>query len=456
VYFRQILHEDLGCASYLLADGGAAAVVDPKWEIDEYLHLAEQARAEIHHVLETHDHADHVSGRARIVAATGAAAHVPADPRHADGPGLRAGDVIRIGQLELRALATPGHRPEHLSFVVVDRSRGVDEPWLVLSGDSVLIGDLARPDLAVAADEGADALWGSVRRLEKVGDHVELWPAHVGGSLCGAGTLSRKTSSTIGYERRTNRMLSLEREPFIDELTRCPPSRPPRVERVVALNRAGAPPPAELPRIEAAGVAELVAGGGCVLDVRPPELFDAGHLRGSLNLAAGGVGLGTRAGWATAAEEPVVIVAATFGTGLRVAERLYAAGVWNIAGVTAADPQRWVAAGLGVATAAALGPKRAALHLVSGEMQLLDVRDSAEWTTAHIRGSVHLPLSELGDGRSVALPADRALAVACASGARAALAASVLRRRGYRLVSRVAGGIAELGRCGAPLVSGAA
>ena len=452
LYFRQILHEDLGCASYILADEREAVVVDPKWEIDEYLRAAQQAGAGIGHVLETHMHADHVSGRRRLASATGAVLHVPSDPDRPESGGLRDGDLLHVGRLEIRALATPGHRPEHLAFVVSDGGRGVGEPCLLLSGDSLMVGDVARPDLAVASEEGARALWGTLRSLEALGDHVELWPGHVGGSLCGSGSLSSKTSSTIGHERRTNSLLSLaDADAFLAELTRSIPPRPPSVERVVALNRRGAIP-VSLRELELADVRELLSRGACVLDVRPPEVFDAGHLAGALNLPAGGRGLGTRAGWVAGVEAAIVVVSTTIEAGARVAACLYAAGLWNLAGVTAADPSGWAAAGLEVQTATALAPESLVPGLAAGELRLLDVRDPTEWHAGHVAGSLHLQLSELGDGRTLALNADRPLAVACATGGRAALAASVLRRRGHAAVSRVAGGIADLARHGAVLV----
>jgi glyoxylase-like metal-dependent hydrolase (beta-lactamase superfamily II) len=145
VLFRQILHRDLGCASYVIADGGEAAVVDPKWEIDEYLRLAEQEGFEITHILETHNHADHVSGRGRLAEATGATIHVPnADEVEFASEPVADGDVVAVGEARIVALATPGHRPEHVAYLVEDRSRG-DSPWLVLTGDSLFVGDLARP-----------------------------------------------------------------------------------------------------------------------------------------------------------------------------------------------------------------------------------------------------------------------------------------------------------------------
>jgi hydroxyacylglutathione hydrolase len=255
VYFRQILHPDLGCASYLIADHGEAAVIDPKWEIDEYREAAADAGAEIRHVLETHNHADHVSGRRRLTAATRATAHVPA---RSDQPGVWDGDTVRVGELELVALSTPGHRPEHVAYLV--RDEGI--PRLLLSGDSLLVGDVARPDLAVAAEEGARALWDTLKRLLALGDQVEVWPAHVGGSLCASRSASSATSSTIGQERQGSPLLAFDdAAAFTAEVTRRIPARPPSVERVVSLNLRGAADPGPVRELDANALGRFLGDG---------------------------------------------------------------------------------------------------------------------------------------------------------------------------------------------------
>jgi hydroxyacylglutathione hydrolase len=204
MFFQQVLYHDLGCASYLLGDDGEVVVVDPRWDIDVYLRIAAEQHLAITHVIDTHEHADHVSGRARLCAATGARAHRPLRPGASAAPDtIAAGETLTVGALRLIALGTPGHRPEHLAFAVADTTRGED-PWLVLTGDSLLVGDVARPDLAYEPAEGAAALHDTLARLTALGDGVEVWPGHVGGSLCGGAGLSNKTSSTIGYERRHN------------------------------------------------------------------------------------------------------------------------------------------------------------------------------------------------------------------------------------------------------------
>jgi glyoxylase-like metal-dependent hydrolase (beta-lactamase superfamily II)/rhodanese-related sulfurtransferase len=451
--FRQILHPDLGCASYLIADQGHAAVIDPKWEIEDYLAAARQAGAQIRHVLETHTHADHVSGRRRLAAATGATVHVPVDPGDPEAAGIRAGGSVRVGAVELLALAAPGHRPEHLAYLVIRDG----EPLLLLSGDSLLVGDVARPDLAVALDAGAAALWATLRRFGRLGDEVELWPAHVGGSLCASRSASDQTSSTIGDERRGNPMFGYaDARQFVTEIGRCIPARPPRTKHVVELNRRGAEEPGPLRELDAGCLACIGLEQLCVIDIRDPDSFDAGHLSGSVNLPVRGQGIGVRAGWAAAPEELVVLVAPSRRGGLEVAELLRAAGIWNLAGLSVTDPASWEEAGLPVSTGTALAPELVASAVRSGQLSLIDVRDPSEWSTGHIAGSSSLPLSELGSGRGLSLPDDRPIAVACATGARAALAASLLRRRGYGSAARVRGGVAQLADLGLPLVEEAA
>ena len=446
MYFRQILHLDLGCASYLVADQGEAAVIDPKWEIDEYLEAAREAGAEIRHVLETHTHADHVSGRRRLAAITGAQVHVPAG---ADAVRIADGDEVRVGEATLTALATPGHRPEHLAFLVTHRG----EPERLLSGDSLLVGNVARPDLAVQAEEGARELWSSLRSLIALGDDVEVWPAHVGASLCASGNASEATSSTIARERASNALLSLaDVNEFTSELSRCTPARPPTVECVVALNLGGAGDPGPVPELDASCLAQCIGPDICLLDIRDPDSFDAAHLAGSINLPRAGQGLGTRAGWAAGPSEPIVLVAPSFDAGRRAIELLRAAGLWNLAGLTIAEPIAWAVAGLDVQTSDSLSPDRLVPRFRDGEVTLIDVRDPGEWSSGHIPGSRHLPLSELGDGSEAAESLNTPVAVVCASGFRAALAASILRRRGGVPVARVVGGVQQVAGQGIALV----
>ena len=460
--FRQILYRDLGCASYFLADGGEAVVVDPRWDIDVYTQLAAEEGVKIAHVLDTHLHADHVSGRERLAERTGARSHVPASPppevgaKNGSTPDqIAAGDTLRVGRLRLQAWATPGHRPEHLAIVVSDVSRGED-PWLVLSGDSLLVGDIARPDLAVDGQAGARELHSSLRALIGLGDHVELWPAHVGGSLCGGAGLSGKTSSTIGYERTHNPLLEAEAEQFVGELLRELPPRPPNLAHVVELNHARTPvaprPPAEL---DEDALGREIASGALVIDGRPPNTFDAGHLAGAINLPAGR-SQGTRAGWVLDPHERLVVIGTDHDHAQTVASGLHAVGLWGVVGLAAGKPERWRDAGLDVRQSTSWGIATLAERLLRGDIRLIDVREPNEWVCGHVEGSHSLPLHRLKDPGAIAVNGTSGpTAVVCAGGMRAAFAASVIRRFDLADVIRVAGGgVGDLPSHGIPLLAG--
>jgi hydroxyacylglutathione hydrolase len=452
VFFRQVLYRDLGCASYVVGDGGEAVVVDPRFDVQVYLDIARAERLKIAHVVDTHDHADHISGRQRLAALTGALAHRPALPEAWNDGDLAAGGELTVGSVRIRAMATPGHRPEHLSLLISDESRSPD-PWILLSGDSLLVGDLARPDLVSTAELGARDLHASLRELLALGDHVELWPAHVGGSLCGGAGLSLKTSSTIGYERRNNPLLSLQEPAFVERLTAGIPARPPNVAHVVDANRKtveqGPPPPPSLSRDELRGALD---GRVTVLDGRDPGAFDAGHIAGAVNLPASSWALGTRAGWALRPHEAIVIVAEDTRQAEAMTRALHAVGLWRILGV-ALD---WD--GLAATHERSWDLPMLASGLRAQSVALVDVRDAEEWRSGHVPGSIHLPLGSLGNGRDLDVPMPSGtIAVACAAGARAAFAASLLRRGGWSDVIRVAGGgIGGLPGQGVELVAGPA
>ena len=309
MFFREVLNEDLGCASYVIADGGEAAIVDPKWEIEEYLKIAEENGFRVTRILETHNHADHLSGRGRLVEATGAMIHISKDAgvKYEHEP-LSDGDIVEVGATRIIPLTTPGHRPEHLSFLIEDTSRS-EEPWLLLTGDSLFVGDLARPDLAVEAEEGARGLFRSLRKLREFEDFVEVRPAHIGGSLCGGANMSRTPSSTIGFERRFNDYLRVEEEDeFVRTLASEQTPQPPNFERIVELNRGpliteAVPLRPLLPQ----RVKELIEAGAVVIDGRDQREFDSAHIPGSVNVTMNQSGVGTRAAWVLDPETEVIV-----------------------------------------------------------------------------------------------------------------------------------------------------
>lgn len=460
MFFREVLNEDLGCASYVVADGGEAAIVDPKWEIGEYLEIAEGNGFRISHIVETHNHADHLSGKGRLVEATGAKIHVSKDA----GVGyehepLEEGDVVEVGQVRIRAIVTPGHRPEHLSFAVEDAGRG-EEPWVLFTGDSLFVGDLARPDLAVEPEEGARGLFRSLSKLKELEDFVEVRPGHIGGSLCGGAHMSRKPDSTIGFERRFNDYLRFEDEDeFVETLTAEQTPQPPNFERIVELNRGPlltetAPLKPLLPQ----RVEELVGAAGAVLiDGRDQREFDAAHVPGSINVTTNQTGVGTRAAWVVDPESEVVVAADGDEEAKAMARMLEAVGFRRIRGFLAGGMAAWRASGLAAGSTPALDVAGLAGKLRAGEATVLDVRSAAEWEAGHVEGSIHAPYQNLRHGvpDEVRSANDKPLAVVCGSGVRSALAASLLKRSGVENVEHVAdGGVPMLAGEGIELVEG--
>jgi hydroxyacylglutathione hydrolase len=456
MFFRQVLHEDLGCASYVVADGGEAVVIDPKWEIDEYLALADEHGFKIRHILETHNHADHVSGKGRLAAATGATIHVPAKAGvEFDHEPISGGDSLRVGDVVLTAIETPGHRPEHTAYVVADASR-TDEPWLVVTGDSLFVGDLARPDLAVEPEEGARGLFESIGHLLELHDFAEVWPGHIGGSLCGGAGMSEKPGTTIGFERRFNRLAKLGENDFVRELTANLAPQPPNFKRIVELNRGPLLTEGEpLEALAPARVKELVQEGATLIDGRSPREFDGLHVPGSINVTATRAAVGTRAAWVVDPESEVVVTAAGDEEARSVALLLEAVGFRRLAGFLSGGMAAWQQAGFETASTPAIDVHELAERLRRDEVSLLDVRDDDEWEEGHVADSVHVPYYDLAGGLPGGRSNGKPLAVACSVGNRSSIAASLLRRSGVEDVIHVAdGGVADLAGEGIPLIEG--
>ncbi len=453
--FRQIIHEDLGCASYLVGDtaSGVAAVVDPQWDIDPYLHLARLHGVRIEHVLETHNHADHVSGHGRLARATGAGLHVhelaEAEYAHeafADGWRLALGEGASI-----EALHTPGHRPEHTSFLLRDASRG-DDPWAVLSGDSLFVGDVARPDLAIEPREGAADIFRSLHeRLMALPDEVEVWPGHLGGSLCGSSGIDLKTSSTVGFERRHNRALGFDSEAdFVADAVATLGSRPPNVEHIVSLNRGplveaiGAPT-----RLTPHGFEAAIGAGALAIDSRTNEQFDEAHIPGSISASAYDTGFATKVAQVVPVDAELLIVAASDGNELEAAELLAAVGL-SVRGFLGGGMTAWRAEDRPVERIEAIDLGELARRLDSPDSPLvLDVRGAAEYEAGHIPDSLHVPFAQLRE-RLDELPSERPIATICKAGKRSGLAASILQREGFEGVVHVSRGSAAAWRAESP------
>src|SRR4051812_7517013 len=429
VIFRQIAHEDLGCASYLIGDedAGLAAVVDPRLEIGEYLRVARYLGVSIEHILETHNHADHVSGHGRLAAATGALIHIHelAAAEYEHEP-IADGWELALGSVRVRALHTPGHRPEHTAFALVDTARG-EEPWAVLTGDSLFVGDIARPDLAVEKREGARGIFSSLRGLMELGDDVEVWPGHLGGSLCGGAGVDLKVSSTIGVERRHNELLSMpSQSEFVERTTSGLRPQPPNFQAIVAMNRG----PLSVSTVEAHPLTprQVQQTDAPVIDVRTALQFDDAHIPGAIANTILQAGFGTRLAWIAGPESEVVLVGRDDADALHAAELAAAVGVGRIAGYLAGGMTSWREERLPVASISRVTVDE--LHALDA-VQIVDVRERDEWDAGHIPGSVFAPyhsIRELPDGVNPAEP----VAVICASGQRAAVGASLVQRFGAR------------------------
>jgi hydroxyacylglutathione hydrolase len=442
--FRQVIHEDLGCASYLVGDvgEGVAAIVDPQWDIGPYLHLSRLHGVRIQHVLETHTHADHVSGHGRLARATGAVIHVnnlgEAEYEH---EGFDDGWVLRLGSVEIEAVHTPGHRPEHTAFVLRDCANG-REAAAVLTGDSLFVGDAARPDLAVDPQEGARDLFRSLNeRLFTLSPGVEVWPGHLGGSLCGGSGLDHRTSSTIGFELAHNHAAQFDDpDAFVAAAVASLGDKPPNVERVVALNRGplveelGVPTPLS-PR----GVEVALADGAVIVDARTNDQFDEAHIPGAISASAYDTGFGTKVAQVVPGDVEVVVVAASDGYELQAAELLASVGQ-RVRGFLAGGMTAWRSEGRSVSRIDQIGPEDLAVRLEAGEqITVLDVRGASEFAAGHIPGSVHIPYGELAR-RLDEVPRSRPVATVCSGGKRSGLAASILQREGYEAVIHVGKG----------------
>ncbi|MBA2361318.1 MAG: MBL fold metallo-hydrolase [Actinobacteria bacterium] len=426
--FQQFLDDELGCAAYLVGDedAGVAAIVDPPYAVEPVLETARRRGVRIVQVIETHTHADHLSGHGRLALEhdVPVSIHPAADAMYPHEP-LEDGAEIELGRVVLRAIHTPGHRPEHTCFSVIDRSRA-DEPWLVLTGDCLFVGDAGRPDLAVAAREGAEVLFQSIRRLLELSDGVEVFPGHVAGSLCGK-AMSSKASSTIGFERRFNPVLIADELQFVAESASVGTPKPPNMRRLVELNRGpfvGAP----------SEVAELDsdAADATVLDVRPLEDFLAGHAPGAISVPVSGRSFGTKAAFVLDPDDRIVVAASSPDEAARAVRGLRAVGFLELAGyVLGGGSERMDAVTLDELEA-----------LLEAGAELIDVRERDERDSGYIAGSRNIPYRLLTLGEAD-IPPGRPIVTICESGARAGIAASLLAGQGLDARPVLDGGVSS-------------
>jgi glyoxylase-like metal-dependent hydrolase (beta-lactamase superfamily II)/rhodanese-related sulfurtransferase len=454
MYFEQFYLGCLAHASYMLGSEGEAVVVDPQRDVEIYLKAANDRGLKITHIFETHLHADFVSGHIELAARTGATIRISAKAEatfpHA---AMHDGTEVKIGKLQITALETPGHTPEGLCLVITDEEKS-KKPWAVLTGDTLFIGDVGRPDLSKAhtPQQLAGMLYDSLHnKLLKLGDDVLVYPAHGAGSLCGR-NMRAERSSTIGTERLTNYALQIKsRDEFIRQLTENLPSRPEYFLQDAQMNRAGAPALndlPELPPVSAQELKTLLEQEVFALDVRPNADFAAAHVPDSINIALSG----QFASWAGAIlglDARPVLIADTQEQYAEARLRLARIGIEDPRGFLQGGIAAWKQAGLPLAQLPQITPQDLQDRLLGNQLQVLDVRREAEWQAGHIEGAAWWPLDNF---RVSAPEVDLAapLAVHCQGGYRSMIACSLLLRAGVNVIN-VAGGFDAWRQAGLPV-----
>ena len=449
MFFKQYYLGCLAHASYMIASEGHAVVVDPQRDVDQYIQEAAANGWQIDFVIETHLHADFVSGHreladrsgAQIVFGHRAGAMFPHMP-------VKDGDVLKVGNVQLQILETPGHTPESISILVSEAadSSNTRTPAKLLTGDTLFIGDVGRPDLAgtkgyTPGDMAAmmyDSLHGKILKLD---DEVEVYPAHGAGSLCGR-KIASETSSTIGEQRRTNYALKpMAKQEFIELLTADLPDAPSYFSRDAEINRAGAPSLTEMEAtkpLSAGTLNKMIQQGVLILDVRTSQEFGAGHIPGSLHIGLSG----QFAPWSGSLLEPsqqIAIVSNDHSQAEEATMRLARVGLHNVVGYLEGGLSSWTAAELPLASLPQITVHQASEQLSEESFEVIDVRRPQEYAVGHVPHARSIPLSELTD-HIQELPTDRPIAVICASGYRSSIASSILERNGFKSVLNIVGG----------------
>ena len=456
--------EGLGHLSTLVADeaAGVAAVVDPRRDVDIYVAAARAADLRITDVIETHLHNDYVSGGRELAALTGATHWIGAgaELRHEHRP-VRDGDVFEVGSIRFRTLDTPGHTPEHVSFAVADTVRA-DEPFLLFTGGSLLVGAVGRTDLlgAEQARPYAAAMHHSLHDvLLRHEDSVMVYPTHGAGSLCSTGIASTSWS-TIGYERRHDPLLApMEVDAFIRALLAGQPTFPRYFARMRPLNQAGprllgGVVPAILP-ISGDELDGALGTGALVVDARTPEAHARAHVPGSLSLPAGS-SFGTWLGWVVDADRPTILVVDDPADLDDLSRQALRIGFESVLGYVDGGFDAWRRAGRPVEAGSELRIDQLATQLSAGGPEapfLIDVRQTSEYESGHVPGAFHIGAGDLPEMLE-GFARDRPLATICASGYRSSVAASLLRAAGFERVASVPGGVPGWEAEGHPLEFG--
>jgi len=467
----------LAQASYLIGcqATGEAIVIDANRDVEQYVRAAADEGLRITHVTETHIHADFVSGSRELAACTGARlllsgeggpdwTYAFASDAHATL--LHDGDAVMVGNIRLDILHTPGHTPEHLSFLVTD-TPATERPMGAVTGDFIFVGDVGRPDLLEKAAHvagtmraSAHVLFRSLQRFKQLPDYLQLWPGHGAGSACGK-ALGAVPSSTLGYERIANwGLLASDEETFVESVLAGQPEPPKYFAEMKRINKEGPPALGGFRRPEALSVArleELVAEGAIIVDTRAAAAYARRHIPGTINIPLN-MSFNTWAGWLVPYDRDFHLIVDSSGTN-RIDEAvrdLAMIGLDRIVGYfDSSVVEEWVAAGRKAGSVPQVSIADLAEQLRRGEVTAVDVRGRAEWEAGHLPDVANIPVGYLDD-RIAEIPRDRPVVMQCQSGARSAIAASVLRARGLTNVATLSGGFADWVRAGLPVVNEAA
>jgi len=468
MFIKRFFEPSIAQASYLIGcqANGEAIVIDANRDADQYIQVAAQEGLRITHITETHIHADYVSGSRELAHKTGGTLYLSdegdADWKYAfasEGRLLHDGDHLQIGNIRVDVLHTPGHTPEHLSFLITDGA-AANQPIAAVTGDFVFVGDVGRPDLLERAanltgtmEVGARRLWKSLQAFAKQEDWLQIWPGHGAGSACGKG-ISSIPSSTLGYERRFNWAFNVTSEAdFVQRVLEGQPEPPAYFASMKRINKAG---PALLggfaapPRVPDTKLAELLASVALVVDTRPAAEFAAQHVPGTLNLPLN-TSFVTWAGWLVPSNADLYLIVdeATAAQLPDVMRSLALIGIDRVAG--------WLSTSAVVTSAELrstpqIDVRELQSRIAAGAAIVVDVRSANEWAGGHIPGAQHIALGYLAD-RCRSLPATQPIVVQCQSGARSAIAASLLERLGFSKVTNLIGGFSAWTAAGLPVDS---
>jgi glyoxylase-like metal-dependent hydrolase (beta-lactamase superfamily II)/rhodanese-related sulfurtransferase len=450
MFTQQFFIEGLGCASYLVGceAEGVAAVIDPDRSVQKYLDAAAARGLKITHIIETHLHADHVSGNSDLASRTGADIYLhEAGGVEFDHKPLREGDVIALGNIRLKVVHTPGHTPESITLLISDTTRA-DEPWLALTGDTLFVGDIGRPDLVgaeAAGEMAADMHTSLFEKLLKLDDSLMVYPGHGAGSLCGK-SIGAMRSTTLGFERKYNPALApRELDEFVSFAISDLPEQPGNHKRIKSLNRRGVRPLGQVapkPLNIRDAIPHFQRGAG-LLDTRAKEAFVQAHVPGSVHLEADDQ-LSNRIGFVYPADVPIILLLSDPADYEKVVYSLARVGYDNVAGYLAEGLDAWEKMGLPVTAGDIQDIQPLELHdlLMSGNGSrpvVVDVREPWEYRQGHVPGALLIPLGQLAMHLGE-LDVEQPVAVICATGNRSQSASALLGQKGFKTVCNVVGG----------------